>query len=523
MLFGSTSKPAILPMVQGLQQARSNSFKNLLEGAKKWKPSTTYDVDVAKRRDYFKGRQGDHIRTVLARHYPKTHEQMIPRVFPFFQHLVNGSATLYQMQPVRDVRINGKRDDDKTELMANIYRSALVDSNLQAADKIAAAVEVCFLRIAWDEFKKRVAINRYWPDSVYVVCNEQYPDQLDRATAIIAKTMSADGYQATKEKQRWDVWERVCDDSDPENKIDGWLNYQVVENGSDAKPPEIGAQNIYKWLPWVAVHFRDPDGRLFPQLETDDIDTADSINAQLSNRDHMINHQAHNQRWVSATFNDKAEKMLVGPDVINELPAGATAGMWQANTNIAATSKTIKEAIEQELSVRQVSPVAATADPKYMSDKAIRSINLEREKKRMERAPWARDMEERYLWPAIRATYEHYSGDAAAFGTNAELRVQHRAPAVSLDDESAHRVSRGRVRDNISTWPREMVAHGLAPSLETAEEMHKENVEYNKDYPIVDGTPFMHGQPVPANVEAAQMQASGKQVQTDDAGEEQQR
>ena len=166
------------------------------------------------------------------------------------------------------------------------------------------------------------------------------------------------------------------------------------------------------------MHFEDPDGLLYPRIQEDDIATNDLLSAQLSNLAHTIAMQAHGQMYVSGPGTDNDIK--VGPDQVMKIISGDV-GVLQFNPQIDASAGSVEDTIARELKLRGVSPANATADPKYMPALSLKVINQTQYEHRQARIPFAREMEERRLWPVVRAVLERYAG--MQFPDEVRLRV----------------------------------------------------------------------------------------------------
>lgn len=459
--------------------ARASTISGLLEEAGTWKPGgrDEYNTQIAKRRDYVQGRQYRHARDVLKDHFPKTAEAMIPHVVQLFKHSVDNVATLYRYAPHRVLARGEVVDQAATDAMLGLYRSALVDVEMHAAERAAAAGRVAFLRSGWDSFEGRVVLTRFWSDNVDVVCDPQHPGRLDRARVLIARLLTSNGLSGSGDTvSRYEVWQRVGE---------GWARYEVTTDGATWKPAELEAAEVHRFLPWVAVHHADPGGLLFPELPTDDIAAADSATAGYSNRDHLIAMQAHSQRWVTGVeAEDKAGEWRTGPDELWVLNAGAF-GELSGNPQIAAVDEALQKSIERQLLLDGVSPAQATVDPKYLDPGALRQLNNTRDEARQDRVPFAQLFEERYLWPLLRAVAENHGGQR--FPDGIEMRCTFGKMASKIDDSADWDLSFKLIEANASTLPAELVKHGHAQTEAEAMEQLRRNSKINAEVSALSG------------------------------------
>lgn len=449
------------------------ALKQLRDDAKKWKPHG-YDSAVAVRRDYYSGEQLKHLRNHLARRFPQQHSRMQPVVVNVFQHVVDQTAAVYRAAPRRELQVGGVRNDDATKAMSAAYAEAMADSKMRRVEQIAAACGLAFVRVGWDEYDGRLELTPFWPDSVDLVLHPDHPTRIDRAYALIAQLSPTDGV-ADRDK-RFEVWTR----SDA-----GWTRTVETEQTGLSLAPPPG--ELHARLPWIAVPFQPANSSLFEQPPADDVAVQDALNALYTDLLFTIEMQAFTQLTYSGA--EPPGPIVAGPGTCLMAGEGGSFGTVAYSPQIDAVKNTADDLVSRLLVLRGVSPSSARVDATYLSGVALKVENAPMLEARQARVPVCRDVEQRHLWPVCRDVYNANSGEP--FADDVTMRWTAGDLMLPLDDEAELRLSQGRVANNISTWPHEMVGLRLAENLDVARRAFDEAVEFNKAHPMTAGAPFI--------------------------------
>lgn len=465
MLFNSTSNSMAAQVAMVGRVHRMDSLKQLLDDAKKWKP-LGYDAEVAKRRDYYSGHQLKHALSELRRRYPNTHTKMTPYTAPIFKHLVEQQSSIYRAAPRREWTAD-------TQQLNEMYSDSSVNAALWKAEQISAAARLAFIRVGWDDIDERAELTPYWPDQVFVACDPDRPTKLEAAYVLIAIIASEDGVnEQPGTRQRYESWIR---------RDNGWARSIIVGDGS-TWTNEV-EEEVFPILPWVAVPFEGFSGELYQMPPADDIAVNQAVDSLYSSLLYTIAMQSHTQLTYSGPAPE--HDLVGGPGTVWNAGEGGVFDSIAYTPQIAAVNTVADDIVKRLLTLRGVSPAAATADPAYMAAVAIKVLNQPMMERREARAHVWRDIEERRLWPIL----------AAMMGSSASNKLKWYAGDIqlSLDEQVEFRLAQGRVQTNVSTWPKEMVVLGIAADIEDAQRQYEENIAANKDNNQNYLVPFIKG------------------------------
>jgi hypothetical protein len=468
----------------------------ILADAAKWKPAG-YDAAVALRRDYYNDSQTSHLRAELAKRYPHSYDRMSPYVVPLFRHLVEQMATIYRAAPRRVVVDN----DEQTSLVSQLYDGAQANKRLARLESISAAARLAFLRVGFDDVERRIDLLPYWPDRVHVIFDPDRPTSLRSARCLLAEIVSDEGVEASVESRRFELW----------SHNDGAWYRSVV----DGRGNVVDYGDVYPLLPWVALPFDLPDGGLYAMPPSDDIAVNDAVNCLNTDLLWAVSQQAWPTAWYSGPRPER--DIVMGPGVLLSAGEAGQFNTLNYNPQIEAVDGVVEKLVSRHLVLRSVSPGAASADPRYESGVALKVQQQPMLERREARIPAAQEMEERDLWPLMRAMAPLAIG--RAIPDDVSIRWYPGEIAMPLDDEAAFRLSKERVSAGVTTWPEEMVTLGLSPNVDEAKHTYEINTgaaeEEQEPVAVGGGAPGMAAAPASTGgVDVASQTLNGAQVES---------
>lgn len=478
-LWESTSLPLIHPLNRTGVESIRKAIKHLIKDAARWKPDG-YEERIDLCRDYYRDNQEPQLLKKLKEQFANSWKELPIYPTPLFKRMCQMLATIYQQRPQREmVGDDGKRNEDATNVMTQLYHDGSIDDVLSSAEEIAAAASLCLLRVGWDELNEVVSLVPYWPDKVWVMLHEDAPTQLRQCAALIAEISSPAGVNADDKHKRYEVWSLEADLT--------WTHSVVYGATGEWRDVEKG----HTVLPWVAMPFDRPMGTLFEMPSKDDIEVNQAHSVLLGDLLYTIRMQAFGQYWASGDTSSLSDDVLVGPGHLVKLGDGGQLGAINANPSIDPVLNVVDKLTSQHLNLRSADPSAASAEPSYESGVALKVKQIPAMQRRAKRRPAFEWMEERELWPVIQYVAKHPELDKTR---GYKMKWAPGETEMPLDDEAQMRVSQARVAANMSTFPKEMMHLGLAVDLNDAERQYKENLKYNEANPVTVGIPFMRSE-----------------------------
>jgi len=489
MLFGigRESERAVAGAVRDLRAFRVSDLKARKEEAELWR-SSGYAAAVAKRRLIFEDMQSGLVKRELTDRYPETGSSMTAFVVPLCSRLWRSRSTGYLSPPRREVLVGGAIDSAATADASEMYARARVNQRMQRAEQIAASCELSFIRAGWNAVMRRHELTPFWPDQVWVVPDPAYPTTLPAARYVIARVASSSGVSKTGQSaavERYEVWQRLDDGR--------WLMTVVDSDGSSMMPHEFESAQPVPLLPWIAFPFSLPEGTLYRDPPTDDVDVNMAIN--VANSDVVATIAAQMFDHLYTIGDDRRSPLIASPGVVLDFPVGSTVGTVSYNPKIAEVRDVLRDMVAQHALLRGVNPSSAVAHPEYMSGYAQEVLKQPEIEARSSRLPEIEEIEQHLLWPLM-TELDQQTG--RRFPSGAELRWYPGEIVAAKDEESKLRRARGLVELGWSTPVKEMVAMGLAKDLDDAQRQLNENRAWFKANPgndIVSGTPFVSGAP----------------------------
>jgi len=454
-------------VAQGANKNVQQVLEELLGGAARWKPYG-YDTEMAKRREYYEGRQLPGLKRALRKRYPNTHSSMDPVALNLIKLIADQDASVYDAHPERWLERDGVRLDKDTledEAFQQLLSEAMVSVIMPEAERRLQVTGTIFLRCGWDYRVDQPKIDIFWPHQVHVICTPNNPADLQASVALLAEVVGPEGRD--DDVRYFEAWFRTYDETDVGRPIYGpWQVEQwntrgdrVVPYGNASSP--IGGGNI---LPWVSWNNSMPDGSPFVNADGDLLSVQDAVNVNNSNVMFVADLQAHDQLvYAGASRND----MVAGPGRMLQVGPGETVTSVSHDPAIKEMLDINKNLVRLLAITRRQNPDAYNYDPAPpLSGVSRRIRNESAERARKERVHFTRTMEEKQLLPVLMALSDYHRSTGFA-----DLAPRFRAP--DMPEFEAPEVLQQRLIQAVDegwvTKERAAVLAGFYPTVEEAE------------------------------------------------------
>lgn len=285
-----------------------------------------YDQIVAGLARRYSGDQQTIVREALRRAYPRTGDKMPVDPVNWLRFFARQDSGVYTQPAVR-VLLDG---DDGEQLSPNDPRVEAFDDALEdigmdvlmpelerraATGARAGAVLVGWRKVDAADEGEPVA-HLYWPHDVVTITHPSAPDD-EGALWFVALRQATE--QTTSASPVWWVWSREWTEADNGmvQSWSPWTHRRVSEDGKVQTPSETYAGI----LPVAFLRTEAPSGGFWPSPDRDVSINVDTLNVARSNRQHVVNMQAHAQAVYSGNQRETSE-LVGGPDAVIHVGSG---------------------------------------------------------------------------------------------------------------------------------------------------------------------------------------------------------
>lgn len=401
-LFASQTSDIIERIRKGALVSTHEELEAAMMLAEKQRPSDYWAVVKGVSRRY-SGEQKSILAEALKKAYPDTSEHMPKdpvRWLPFF---ASQDAGVYTQDTVRELlQPDGDAyPEDSAESLSFADAVDQVGGDVLMSDverRMLAGAHGMAVTVGWrrlDPKKPGKLVSRvYWPSDVFTVC---HPSALDDPGAlhVVGLRQSRAAYDTGSDV--WWVWSREVTDTADGPVFGVWQHVMVSEDGKHKSLP-IPYDGS---LPVVFPRFEDASGQFWPEPDRAISDNVDQLNVARSNRQHVINLQAHAQAVYSGT---KAEGDLLigGPDrVIKILPQEDFTYMTPQADHDAILASATRD-LHELATARGNSPDAYAVTPGEAQSGVSRIIaNAPHDERVARLRPVFERFEEQDLWPLV--------------------------------------------------------------------------------------------------------------------------
>lgn len=292
-------------------------------------------TEAAKRLDYYKGEQEEHLDMILSRQFKHPERLRLQKSFSnITRRIINEVSVVYKRAPQRHLTLNGKKVEGRIEeTFQELYESARADAVLKKANRYTNLLNTIGIQAVWRN--DRVELDILTPDIVNVVQDAMDPT---RASAVIieqryADTVALEGpsnpFGASCLYIAWTLDSHMVFDEQGRARTD-------LANDTGSNP--------YGLIP--IVFFRDsyPDSYFWNHGTDDLINAQDTLNVQLTELNQLIKMQSFS---VPVIIGDAPpEGVTIDPSNFLSIPLGDATGKGQPDFKFVSPDPKIKDILE---------------------------------------------------------------------------------------------------------------------------------------------------------------------------------
>lgn len=293
-------------------------------------------IESAKRIDYYRGDQEQHLERVLAKQFKHPERLRLQLSFSnIVRRIINEVSVVYKKSPQRFLTLNGKRLEGKgADSFSKMYEKARADAVLKKANRYTNLLNTLGVQAVWRD--GCVQLDILTPDILNVVQNAVDPTQ---ASAVIIEQ----GYADTV------TLEGPANPFGAASLFISWTADAHMVFDEQGRPrPELGnkeGKNPYGLIP--IVFFRDayPDSYFWNEGSFDLINAQETLNVFLTELNQLVKFQSFS---VPVIIGDAPpEGVTVDPSNFISIPLGDTAvSKGQPDFKFVSPSPKINEIIE---------------------------------------------------------------------------------------------------------------------------------------------------------------------------------
>ena len=434
--------------------------------------AATYDADSKALAVRYGGDQSSVLKAALQARYPNSYQRMPVDPVGWLTFFARQDSGVYALPAQRDLGPDVDHESPEMEAFEDALDDINADSIMLEAERrchtgVLSSVIVLGYRQS-DPSKAGSYVGQlYWPHDVVTVSHPSAPDDVD-ALIHVALRQSRDG-QVTASPVWW-VWSRSVEEN-PDGTIKTfgqWRHQRISEDGKVASVSQVWEGTR---LPVAFLRTAWPSGGFWPEILRDTLANVDSLNVARSNRQWVVETQAHAQLVVSGTTVDVAE-LPAGPDQPINLgaAAGATAQYLVPSADHDAIEASSTRDLAEIAVSRGNSPDAFTVEPGAPQSGVSRMIaNIPHEQRISELRPVFKRFEEGQLLPIVVDLINLYS-PSVTIGDDVQPRCMlTSSKPFETDAEKQDRVL-ALVTAGLITKPKAAVMLGLFDSEGEAEE-----------------------------------------------------
>jgi hypothetical protein len=351
----------------------------------------------------YEGDQVKILKDALMKAYPRTWQRMPIDPVGWLRFFARQDSGVYTQAASRNVMVGDIVDEEATAALARHADSAGIDDVMLEVERRcktgmkSAAVMLGWRKITTDDPGELVA-HVYYPHDVVTISHPSAPDDPRALVAVAVRQARLD---TGVKSDLWWVWSREPVEGDDGTLISfgPWSHRRVSEDGKMATPAMVYDGER---LPIVICRTAPGAGGVWPEPDRDVVVNVDSLNVARSNRQHVINMQAHSQLVVNSKTKEEAD-IVVGPDVpLIFQEEGAAAQYLVSGADHEAIKASASRDLEELGVSRGNNPDAYAVEPGEAQSGVSRMIaNAPHDQLVAESRPAFKRFEESHLWPTI--------------------------------------------------------------------------------------------------------------------------
>jgi hypothetical protein len=335
-LFAPITSQAVDRIKAGATVSTSDELHAARALAERQKPYD-YDAVIKGLASRYQGNQRAILREALRVAYPSSYESMPVDPVNWLRFFSAQDAGVYT-SPASRVLVgeDGEElDPESPEAMAFADAVEQVGGDRLMAEVeqrcLTGAKAVCIV-VGWRKLSPtkpgKLVASQYWGSDVFTIAHPSALEDPDALTVVGLRQARA-AYETGHDV--WWVWSRSATDG-PDGPVFGpWQHVMISEDGKhkDLPKPYDGV------LPIVFCRSEDAVGSIWPDPDRDVSANVDNLNVGRSNRQHIINMQAHAVMLYQGTMLE-ASTIVAAPDRPIKVMAGENLSYLTANADHAA-------------------------------------------------------------------------------------------------------------------------------------------------------------------------------------------
>lgn len=394
-----------------------DQLRDLLAVGRRQRPAD-YDSTIKGIAQRYAGDQQSIVRHALEKAYPRTGSTMPIDPVNWMRFFARQDSGVYQSPAKRELVDDAGQplpaDDPRAMALAEAVDDVRLDVLMPEAERRAATgaravVVVCGFRKIDAADEGECVGHLYWSHDVVTIGHPSAPDE-DEALWFVAIRQATD--HARDAADVWWVWSREWTE-DERGQVQAWAPWTQRRVSEDGKT--ITASEVYEGrLPIAFLRTESPAGGFWPEPDRDCLINVDNLNVARSNRQHVVNMQAHAQAVYSGTMRETKE-LVGGPDSVIHVGSGEVLQYLTPSADHAAIEASASRDL-QELGVsRGNSPDAYAVSPGAPQSGVSRIIaNAPHDQRIAEQRPIFVDFEESELLPILLDLLARFSPTAPA-------------------------------------------------------------------------------------------------------------
>jgi len=443
MLFTASASDAIIATIREQAGAwQPSQLMSLLDAGRRTR-SADYDSIVKGLAVRYSGDQVAVVRDALRTAYPKTGDQLPIDPVNWLRFFARQDSGVYA-EPAERMLVGEDGEpldgeDPRVEAFARALDEAQIDVVMPEMERRChAGARASFVMLGWRKIGTddpgRLVAQIYWTHDVVTLAHPSAPDDPDAVWLCAIRQASN-----TQASPLWWVWSREFTEDDMGNLVSfsSWSHRRVSEDGKIATASEAYDGRF----PGAYLRLEPGAGAIWPAPDRDVVVNVDRLNVSRSNRQHVIDMQAHATTIYSGSTRETSE-LVGGPGSVIQINSGETLQFQTAGADHAAIEASATRDL-QELGVsRGNSPDAYAVEPGEAQSGVSRMIaNAPHDQRVAESRPTFKAFEEQQLLPIVLDVLAMF--DPAAPGEFGDVKPRvtlKAAKAYEADTEKQARV-----------------------------------------------------------------------------------
>ena len=400
LIPGAASDTIVNTIRQQAGAWEPDQLQALLEAGRRTR-TADYDSVVKGLALRYSGDQTAIVRQALRTAYPRTFDQLPIDPVNWLRFFARQDSGIYAEPADRTLVDDSGQDIDEEDDRMVAFRRGLTQCGVDVVmpemeRRCHAGARAAFVMVGWrrtGEIGKAVA-QLYWTHDVVTLCHPSAPDDPDALWFCAVKQA-----HTTQASPLWWVWSRefVEDAMGTLVSFGPWTHRRVSEDGETSTATESYPGRF----PGAFLRIEPGSGGIWPDPDRDLMANVDNLNKARSNRQHVIDMQAH-ATWVYSGLTRETNELVGGPGVVLQIGSGETLQPQTAGADHGAIEASATRDL-QELGVsRGNSPDAYAVEPGQAQSGVSRMIaNAPHDARIAESRPIFVDFEERQLLPIV--------------------------------------------------------------------------------------------------------------------------